>query len=1083
MSAAEKEPGLSSEDPIKEPQEDLGETRAEDGSQTVDEGLGSLEQSPEDTDVKGIEGKREDRLKGKEKRGALKRGRKAKQLDQKGDLVPKSIREEVNLPAEPENTTASDLGENSAPIQEASEEGVALPQTSEGTDPINLEISDINSIEEYFRETEDKIRDSDVASDIKTHWFKILGTINGGIDKMIKLQKGGAEGWKEIKTKIEEDLISLNETIDKISNDPKYKIESSGQVSDKTPEVLAGQETPVVETVPVAPESVVEKSEKEAKLEKEKGELEPKKKRLLEAVREKHKLDKENGTQELKEFFEKLQGKRVYQFKDGKRQYLKLGRVQIEKGEKIADKELVFEVFDAQTGEKTGEVLNKIKDITYREWKKSEPTQEEVGKSVQFRDDKGGFGSRLLGEGVEADTGKTYIFGELSVDQVVKYQDKKGKIAYAQRTPERPTPPKPETPAAEPKVKKERKYEFYKNEDGKWGIKPPTKKLQEEAAKINEEIVRIRKNQDEYIRLNQLKYRDFIEADLRNSTIIPEEVKDGVREFLLEKAEKSKELQSQEAGERKVESEEKSNLKDRYFKTLGMAIGDLEGYIGEFKDKPDALAYFSGRFKYMKEYEAKSQESIDSGKNITEKNIENLNAIIKNHKKKAEEFRNENGVEQETKPESVVENEEEKIGTEKKEKSRIYKSGRFFGQIIDDFKDVGEKLAKIKRVGDKYVLFPEPIEPAKNRLRKLTRVLVRPARAILSSISGITIISLKSIKRVGWGIFRNEGETVMDDILEEESGRVVVDEKPLVSEKKPKEAVKPKPIKLKNPQLIIDGEVVEPVIPVVENKKPAGSERPALPPVSERSKMVEEELRKVELIRNYKELVDLCGQYIVRFKKEDSEVGKEALKYFTDAFDELNPIPKEEEKINKSGPEELAEILVEYNVRRRRYHAEVEVFQTKLNQAKNKNETLLPPINSGSSRALVAPESGEADIADAKDGGESGIKGKSEVKLLEDEEKEVKNYNLSNIRDALGMKEDASIDEIVQTLKNGISGKLKTVESNVCLDIVKQRLKVDLSVGSIYNSSGKTIASVRPEAMLKNIKQALEKIQSEGSAK
>ena len=225
-------------------------------------------------------------------------------------------------------------------------------------------------------------------------------------------------------------------------------------VQEPTPEEVKSRAEAQVEKPDTTGESLG--STKEEKGEGKEKSLGPEKKNLLDTVKEKHKNDKENKTEELKEFFEKLQGKRVYQFsKEGVKQYLKLGSVNIKKGERLAEKELTFDVYDAKTGEKTGEVSKKIKDIKYREWKKSEPSQEDVGKNVVYRNNKGEFENRTLEEGIEADTGKKYIFknektgeykdGELNADEVVKYEYD-GKIAYAHRTEPRSKLKKGKTP-------------------------------------------------------------------------------------------------------------------------------------------------------------------------------------------------------------------------------------------------------------------------------------------------------------------------------------------------------------------------------------------------------------------------------------------------------------------------------------------------------------------------------------------------------------------------------------------------------------------------------------------------------------
>lgn len=200
------------------------------------------------------------------------------------------------------------------------------------------------------------------------------------------------------------------------------------------PEIEKGRKSPETMADAGFETTVIEKKEKKPEI--------PERKNLLETLKE------QKNDEKRKEFLMKLKGRRVYHFitkEDGTRekQYLKLKDENVSKGQK----DLTFEIFDLN-GRKIGEKTQEIKNIKYRKWEKGEPKQEEIGKSVVFRNDKGESDNRTLGEGVESDIGKQYIFknektgdykdGQLNADKVVRYEyeDKDGnkKFAYARRT-------------------------------------------------------------------------------------------------------------------------------------------------------------------------------------------------------------------------------------------------------------------------------------------------------------------------------------------------------------------------------------------------------------------------------------------------------------------------------------------------------------------------------------------------------------------------------------------------------------------------------------------------------------------------
>ena len=161
---------------------------------------------------------------------------------------------------------------------------------------------------------------------------------------------------------------------------------------------------------------------------------------------------REKSETEQQEFLAKLAGRKVYQFnKAGEKQYLRLKDTAISKGQK----DLTFEVYDLE-GRLVGQKKWPIERILYREWKKGEPSQEEVEQSekndetVAFRDDKGEVSNRTVGRyPFVGEKGKEirYIFkneetgefqdGLLDAGQVVKYE-KDGKVMFAKRTEPRP---------------------------------------------------------------------------------------------------------------------------------------------------------------------------------------------------------------------------------------------------------------------------------------------------------------------------------------------------------------------------------------------------------------------------------------------------------------------------------------------------------------------------------------------------------------------------------------------------------------------------------------------------------------------
>ena len=180
---------------------------------------------------------------------------------------------------------------------------------------------------------------------------------------------------------------------------------------------------------------------------------EPERKSLIDTIAELMK-DKEKRKESIAELFKKLHEHRTYAFINGKKCYLELkgGQQLIKKGDKINDigqRDLEFEVYDAETNELLeGEDYEKwntakIKDIKYRDWKKGKPEDDEV--KAAFRDDIGNFNSAQVA--FESDTNTYQFFSNtssggyfsrsLEPNEIVKYIDKDGNVAYALRTPPR----------------------------------------------------------------------------------------------------------------------------------------------------------------------------------------------------------------------------------------------------------------------------------------------------------------------------------------------------------------------------------------------------------------------------------------------------------------------------------------------------------------------------------------------------------------------------------------------------------------------------------------------------------------------
>ncbi len=207
-------------------------------------------------------------------------------------------------------------------------------------------------------------------------------------------------------------------------------------------------------------------------------ELGPEKKNLGEVLKKEKKENKEEWEARINKLLKRVAGRRTYRFsKDAEgnlvQQYVQLRNfASTIKASKLNETELEFGVFDMDGNpvlNKDGNqkiIKQKIGKIEFREWKKGEPTEDEISvptiavgsakfedsaDSVIVRDEVGNFDERIAREQMSTSGELSLEFNKEGVkpiiapySQVVKYVDGNGKTAYAKRTGPRPELQKPD---------------------------------------------------------------------------------------------------------------------------------------------------------------------------------------------------------------------------------------------------------------------------------------------------------------------------------------------------------------------------------------------------------------------------------------------------------------------------------------------------------------------------------------------------------------------------------------------------------------------------------------------------------------
>ncbi|OGZ72480.1 MAG: hypothetical protein A2908_02860 [Candidatus Staskawiczbacteria bacterium RIFCSPLOWO2_01_FULL_38_12b] len=331
-----------------------------------------------------------------------------------------------------------------------SESGSGLPDSEQSISPIESvepgEQEELFAVDQLIKLAEE-IRERAVVLNKSMEQDQLAA-----FNELIKLAKDIKEKIDAPNKSMEQDQLAVFNELIKLAKDIKEKIDVRDESMGEELLVSLDRLIDLVGDVRVGLEVV--KKAKLGETGKEAGEDElvgPEKKNLVDTLK-----GYENES-ERKKFLSKLAGRRVYHFitqEDGTRvkQYLELKRKE--------GNNLVFWAYNLdnlsepiEENGKPKEIKSRIRGIQYRDWKESEPTEEEIKNPLVYRDDNENFSSNDVEEVIDDEENRVLKLRnraeistgeprELRSDELVKYEyfDEKGnkKFAYASRTLARP---------------------------------------------------------------------------------------------------------------------------------------------------------------------------------------------------------------------------------------------------------------------------------------------------------------------------------------------------------------------------------------------------------------------------------------------------------------------------------------------------------------------------------------------------------------------------------------------------------------------------------------------------------------------